>query len=88
MQLLLKDIEWMAWSVKHKKKRELQVSLPLNKGLHTFNQHSVQYIASPREKHEQKTCCASGQIYIGSSLYSFYQGMVRTMKMSFYIRKI
>ena len=48
MQLLLKDIEWMAWSVKHKKKRELQVSLPLNEGLHTFNKHSV------REKNMNK----------------------------------
>ena len=28
------------------------------------------------------------KIYLGSSLFSFYQGMVRTMKMSFYKRKI
>ena len=27
------------------------------------------------------------KIYLGSSLFSFYQGMVRTMKMSFYKRK-
>ena len=26
---------WMAWPFKHKKKRELQVSLPLKKGLDT-----------------------------------------------------
>ena len=26
---------WMAWPFKHKKKRELQVSLPLEKGLDT-----------------------------------------------------
>ena len=28
------------------------------------------------------------KIYLGSSLFFFYQGMVRTMKMSFYKRKI
>ena len=28
------------------------------------------------------------KIYLGSSLFSFYQGMVRTMKMSFYRRKL
>ena len=33
--------DWMAWSVKHKKKRELQISLPLKKGPHTL--HSVKY---------------------------------------------
>ena len=27
------------------------------------------------------------KIYLGSSLLSFYQGMIRTMKMSFYKRK-
>ena len=28
------------------------------------------------------------KIYLGSSLFSFYQGMVRSMKISFYKRKI
>ena len=32
---------WIAWSVKHEKKRELQVSVTPKKGLHTL--HSVKY---------------------------------------------
>ena len=40
-------------------------------------------------KKKKKNNYASGQIYLGSSLFSFYQGMVKmTMKMSFYLRKI
>ena len=27
---------WMAWSVKHEKKKELQIILPLKKGPHTL----------------------------------------------------
>ena len=40
------------------------------------------------KKNEWKICYALGQIYVGSSLLFFCQGMVRTTKMSFYIRKI
>ena len=45
-------------------------------------------MASTREKMNIKFVMHRVKIYLsGSSLFSFYKGMVRTMKMSFYKRK-
>ena len=53
---------WMVWSVNHKKKRELQVSLPLKKGPYTL--HSVKYKSFQKvlEKEKIPSLCKSKKL--------------------------
>ena len=104
---------WMAWSVKSKKKRELQVSLPLRRS--TYFAFSEIHISPKKEmevlihhfqllrpRYQLEHCITKFtkrkkmnaifvmhwvKINLGSSLFSFYQGMVRTIKMSFLQKK-
>ena len=96
--VLIKGIEWLD-QLSTKRKGNLQVSLALKKVQKRTWQliqyflllrpnYQLEHWITSREKNEYKICYASGQIHLGSSLFSFYQEMIRTMKMSFCITKI
>ena len=86
---------WMAWSVTHEKKNEGITSQPTSEGrgrIHCFylltpNYQLWEHCITKRKKMKRKFVIHRVKIFLSSSLFSFYQGMVKTMKMNFYRKK-